>query len=201
MKALCRGWRTAFGLADLPIHYVQLPGSGAGANWPQLREEQRVSEQLPTSGMVVTIDLEGEGIHPWNKFDVGERLARLAFAAEPGIQAHVPSSGPRYASMVRGSDSIVVQFTACSDLWLGRKRGTDAPLRLGTGRVPGFEVELASGEWQTVDATIDGRSVRLTGAGIEEARAVRFAWAVTPAQEFLYDDSLLPTSPMAVSLQ
>lgn len=200
MQALREGWRTAFGQADLPIHYVQLPGSGAGENWPALREEQRVSEQLPTSGMVVTIDLEGAGIHPWNKFDVGERLARLALDDEPTDQARMPRSGPTFASMVRGADSVVLQFHSCSDLWLGRKPGTDAPMPLGTRQVPGFEVRLASGNWQAVDATIDGRNVRLTGAGIVEAHAVRFAWSSTPALESLYDDSMLPASPMEVIL-
>ncbi|MBL8891592.1 MAG: hypothetical protein JNL67_16550 [Planctomycetaceae bacterium] len=201
MHALRRGWRTAFGQADLPIHYVQLPGSGAGANWPMLREEQRVSQDLPTSGMVVTIDLEGDGIHPWNKFDVGDRLARLALYDEPNVKARVPRSGPTYTSMVRLDDSILIQFDGCSDLWIGCKSGTDAPMRLGTDEVPGFEVRLGSGEWKAVEAKVGKASVRLTGDGVLEAKAIRYAWSPTPPGTFVYDDSLLPASPMEIKLQ
>lgn len=201
MDALRDGWRNAFSQSELQVHYVQLPGSGAGPNWPQLREEQRVAEQRPLSGMVVTIDLEGEGIHPWNKFDVGERLARIALAEEPSDETRLPSSGPRFASVVREEDAIVVHFDCCSGLWIGRKSGTDSPMPLRTRSIVGFEIQLPSGQWQAADATLDGTSVRVTGDGIADAKAVRYAWSPTPTLESLYDDSMLPASPLLAPVE
>ena len=53
------------------------------------------SADLPHAGMVVTIDIDGDGIHPANKIDVGKRLALWALANDYGRP--IASSGPRYA--------------------------------------------------------------------------------------------------------
>jgi sialate O-acetylesterase len=47
-----------------------IPGSGARDGWPYLREQQRLSANLPHTGMVVTIDLLDGDLHPPNKIDV-----------------------------------------------------------------------------------------------------------------------------------
>lgn len=72
MRDLISGWRNAFGEENLPFYFVQLPGSGARAGWPHLREQQRLAADLPHTGMVVTVDLLDGDIHPPNKIDVGE---------------------------------------------------------------------------------------------------------------------------------
>ena len=84
MRALITGWREAWKQPELPFYFVQLPGSGAGEGWPFLREEQRLSLDVPRTGMVVTVDIAGDDIHPVNKIDVGERLARWPLARDYG---------------------------------------------------------------------------------------------------------------------
>ena len=98
MRALIKGWRAALGNDDLSVYFVQLPGSGANTHWPYLREEQRRAADLPGTGIVVTADIEGGDIHPPNKVDVGQRLARWALAKDYGKPAIVASPRPRAPS-------------------------------------------------------------------------------------------------------
>jgi sialate O-acetylesterase len=92
MRALITGWRSALGDEQMPVYFVQLPGSGARDGWPYLREQQRLATDLPHTGMVVTVDIDAADIHPANKIDVGHRLALWALANDYGKQ--IAFSGP-----------------------------------------------------------------------------------------------------------
>jgi sialate O-acetylesterase len=94
MRALITGWRQALRNEEMPVYFVQLPGSGARDGWPYLREQQRLAADLPHTGMVVTVDIDGTDIHPPNKIDVGRRLARWALAKDFGKQ--IAFSGPMF---------------------------------------------------------------------------------------------------------
>jgi len=96
-------WRTEWKQGDFPFYWVQLadfkpeqplPGD---SDWAELRESQtKTQTAIKNSGQAVIIDIgEGKDIHPKNKRDVAERLARLALVndygfetpgAQPGIQ-------------------------------------------------------------------------------------------------------------------
>ena len=93
MRALADGWRTTWQQPELPLYFVQLPAfKDEATGWVRLREEQRRSLSIPHSGMAVTIDLRDTDIHPANKLDVGDRLARWALAKTYGQK--IPFSGP-----------------------------------------------------------------------------------------------------------
>ena len=85
-------WREAWKQGDFPFYLVQLadfmaekpePGDSA---WAELREAQTMTQdKLPNTGQAVIIDIgEAADIHPRNKLEVAERLARLALANDYG---------------------------------------------------------------------------------------------------------------------
>ncbi|HYF37118.1 MAG TPA: sialate O-acetylesterase, partial [Prosthecobacter sp.] len=81
-------WREEWKQGDFPFYWVQLadfkqhtlqPGD---SDWAELRDAQtKTMGKLPNTGQCVITDLgEGDDIHPKNKQDVAERLARWALA-------------------------------------------------------------------------------------------------------------------------
>lgn len=194
MRALITGWRTAFGNHDMPIYFVQLPGSGAGPGWPYLREQQRLAANLPHTGMVVTIDLEGAGIHPANKIDVGHRLAAWALAHDYGKP--VPYSGPMFDRQEIQGNSIVVHFKhADTGLMIATKLGLDAPRESPDLALSHFEIADASGVWHPATAQIDGTTVVVTSNTGVAPIAVRYAYTVSPINCNLYAQTGLPAAP------
>ena len=194
MRALVRGWRRALGDDSLPFLYVQLPGSGAGAGWPYLREQQRLAADEPQVGMVVTIDLEGEGIHPPNKVDVGRRLAAWALATT--VDPDIPHAGPMMDTYeIRGREVVVWFRQAESGLMTATKSGLEPPRE--TPGVPPALCEVADGEgrWHAAVARIDGDTMVVSSDAVAEPVAARYAYDVTPAGCNLYNRAGLPASP------
>jgi sialate O-acetylesterase len=198
MRALVRGWRLAFDDQALPFFYVQLPGSGAGEGWPYLREQQRLAGDEPGVGMVVTVDLQGEGIHPPNKVDVGRRLAAWALAEVHGQE--VPAKGPSVASHeIRGREVVVRFADAEGGLITATKRGLEPP-RETPGMAPAlFEVADRAGRWHAATARIAGDAVIVTSDAVAEPVAARYAYAVTPQGCNLYSRAGLPASPFCTN--
>ncbi|MCA9086463.1 MAG: hypothetical protein KDA81_20545, partial [Planctomycetaceae bacterium] len=186
--------RQAFGNEKLPVYFVQLPGSGAGEGWPYLREQQRLAADLPHTGMVVTVDLDGAGIHPPNKIDVGERLARWALAKNSGRS--VPFSGPMFERQEVQDDKIILHFShAESGLMVADKDGLAEPRETPQSELAYFEVTDPSGKWQPAKAKIDGKKVVVTSDQVASPIAVRYAYAVNPENCNLYNRDGLPSSP------
>jgi sialate O-acetylesterase len=79
LTALINSWRKYWG--DVPfiqtqIAYYALTGGG---DWDLLREQQKLCLALPKTGLALAYDLgEYNDLHPQNKRDIGERLARIA---------------------------------------------------------------------------------------------------------------------------
>jgi sialate O-acetylesterase len=194
MRALITGWRTELGNDALPFYFVQLPGSGARASWPYLREQQRLSLGLPHSGMAVTIDLFHEDIHPPNKFDVGGRLARLALADEYGRK--VPHNGPLFERAEIADGRAVVFFAhAESGLMTASKDGLAEPKEEQAILLTHFELADQEGTWHPADATIDGAKVIVRNERLSRPAAVRYAYAINPQQCRLYNRDGLPAAP------
>jgi sialate O-acetylesterase len=194
MRALINGWRQALGNEKLPVYFVQLPGSGAGAGWPYMREQQRLATDLPHTGMVVTIDIDGQGIHPANKIDVGQRLARWALAKDYAKQ--IAFGGPLFDRQEIQGGKIVLHFRyAESGLMVADKDGLAEPRETLDGELAHFEVTDKSGEWQPAVAKIEGKTVVVTSPEISAPIAVRYAYAVTPGNCNLYNRDGLPASP------
>jgi len=83
---------------ELPFYFVQLSSIDTlkykGQLWPQFRDEQRkMLSLIPNSGMAVCSDIGFKNdVHPTNKKDVGERLAR--WALNKTYHKNIIPSGP-----------------------------------------------------------------------------------------------------------
>jgi len=117
MDALVSGWRKAWGI-NFPFYFVQLAAfmgpneDPAGRDgWAVCRETQCLAlRAIPKTGMAVATDVgEENDIHPKNKFDVGERLARWALRDVYGNNKIVVS-GPLYKAMKVEADKIRISF-------------------------------------------------------------------------------------------
>jgi sialate O-acetylesterase len=194
MRALITAWRKALGNDELPVYIVQLPGSGARAGWPYLREQQRLSTDLPHTELVVTIDLLDKDIHPPNKLDVGERLARWALAKEYGKTTSF--SGPLFQRVETADGQATIHFAyAESGLMVAKKDGLAAPIESPQTKLSHFELADTTGRWHPAEAKIMGRTVVVSSAKPLQVVAVRYAYAVDPQHCHLYNRDGLPASP------
>ena len=98
--ALIAEWRKQWNNPNLPFYYVQLAPykyTETGQSYA-LREAQQMSLAVPNTGMAVILDIENEdNIHPKNKHDVGDRLARWALAKT--YDRDIVYSGPKFSQM------------------------------------------------------------------------------------------------------
>jgi sialate O-acetylesterase len=202
LRALVRDWRRLFGDADLPFYVVQLPGyrepsdaPAGGDAWAHLRESQRRCLTLPRTGLAVTIDIgEADDIHPRNKFDVGDRLARLALADAYGKK--VERSGPLFRGLkVDGSKAVVEFDHVGTGLMVGRKDGRTPVEEVREGKLARFAVAGRDKKWYWADAAIVGGTVVCTHPDVPAPVAVRYAFSTNPAGANLYNRDGLPASP------
>ena len=79
LPLLISDWRKRWGY-DFPFAWAQLPNfSGAGRDWPTVREGMLKTLALPNTGMGINIDIgDSKNIHPKNKQEVGRRLSLWA---------------------------------------------------------------------------------------------------------------------------
>jgi len=201
MRALVEGWRSTWGQPELPFYFVQLPAFNDEAKgWVRLREEQRLSLDIPHTGMVVTIDLRDTDIHPANKLDVGKRLAYWALADTYAKKG--PQSGPLFRSATVDGSSIRVEFEHIDGgLMVARKEGLARPIPTPDVALAHFELADEAGKWHPAQATIDGTCIRVHSSVVTVPCAVRYACSGAPANANLYNQAGLPASPFCSDLR
>jgi sialate O-acetylesterase len=133
-STMIQDWRTAFRVPMAPFGFVQLSTikyGNTGLYYPQLRWHQtadlgsvpnNVLENVYMSVAVDTYD-EPNGIHPWYKQIVADRLAVAGLRVAYGL-TNYPAEGPVVKSVVRSPDSLVLTF--------------DQPITLNTAELSGF---------------------------------------------------------------
>lgn len=121
MQALIQGWRAAWNLPEAPFYYVQLaphlyssreiPNPFSDQALPLFWEAQTKALAIPHTGMAVITDTVANlgDIHPTNKKDVGDRLARLALCRSYGMR-EVVDSGPVYQEMRIQGSRVALKF-------------------------------------------------------------------------------------------
>ena len=197
MRALIRGWRGVWGRKDLPVYFVQLPQWSSYA-WTWMREEQRRALDVPGTGMAVTIDLDyANDIHPPNKIDVGERLARWPLAKVYSREVSV--SGPLYRGVSIRDGTVTVTFDhAGSGLMAGRLGGVMKLTESGDGVLNGFALAGKDGAWHEAVAKIEGQAVVVSSKLVKDPVVVRYACypaASAGLSGNLYNRDGLPASP------
>ncbi len=187
---MINSWRDAWKQGDFSFYWVQLADflpentEPMESAWAELREAQTMTQSLPNTGQAVIIDIgEGDDIHPKNKEDVGERLARLALAKDYHIA--IAHRSPEFKSMEREGKQMVITFDY-----------TDSGLKafdLRNNKVTGFTIagsdkKFVNAKAEIITATKDGKKiprhlwnkVRVSSDLVAEPVAVRYAWANNP---------------------
>lgn len=194
MTALVQGWRNAFG-RDLSFYYVQIAPHlyhvvrQATVVSPELEpllwEAQTASLRLPKTGMVVTTDLVDDlmDIHPRNKKEVGERLARWALARDYG-HSEIEVSGPLYHGMTVEGGKAMLSF---DHLGGGLAASDGKPLSW-------FTIAGADGKFYPATAEVVGDRLAVSSPAVRAPAIVHFAWD-EGAQPNFVNKAGLPASP------
>ena len=145
-------------------------------------EHQADVLKVPNTAMAVTIDIgDKKNVHPKDKQDVGDRLARIARAKVYGER--IEWSGPTVASVKVEGASVRVTFSHADGL---TAKGGDPRT---------FEVAGADGTFVPATARIDGATVVVSSPTVPQPTAVRYAWNRWPEGCNLYNGAGLPAAP------
>ena len=191
LPLMINDWRKRWG-DEFSFYFMQLanyraPSTAPGTPdaWALLQDRMRhVLETTPKTGMAIINDIgEANDIHPKNKKDPGERLARWALAKDYGKE--LIYSGPLFKSSAVKDGAIRVTFDQAGD---GLKSRDGGPLKR-------FEIAGADKVWKWADAKIDGKdSVIVSSAEVKQPAVVRYAWASNPEGSNLVNSDGLPAS-------
>lgn len=184
-------WRKEWNQGDFPFYWVQLadfmaetptPGDSA---WAELRESQtKTQNAVKNGGQAVIIDLgESNDIHPRNKRDVAERLARWALVKDYGFK--LPYRSPEFKSIAINGNKAAVTL----DTFGGTLRTIDV------SEVKGFAICGEDQKWVWATAKITGKdTLEVSAPTVAKPVAVRYAWANNPVCNLLTTDGL-PVTP------
>ena len=182
-RTMIEDWRRQWGVGDFPFLYVQIANfkSTSLEDWATLREQQLRTLELCNTAMAVTIDIGNPvDVHPTNKVDVGNRLARAARALSYGEA--IEYSGPLFRQATPEGNAIRVWFNHAKEL------------TTKTGELTGFEVAGADGKFVAATSRIDGVTLMVSSAEVAEPVFVRYGWANSPDCN-LFNGEGLPASP------
>jgi hypothetical protein len=218
LEALANGWRSAWGMPDMPFYFTQMQVYGGAPNPDDLGMAEVSQAQLmffknnrKNTGMVVQIDLNPAApgnIHYQNKLHPGMRLARWALARDYGKD--IPYTGPIYAGYEIKGNEVVVSFekdSLCGGLMIGSKgeekdfREPDKyvePARPTPGeKLNHFRLCGKDRRWHAAEARIAGDTVVVTSREVPEPAGVQYAYMAAPLHANLYNQAGLPASPFA----
>jgi sialate O-acetylesterase len=187
-------WREQWGQGDFPFYWVQLADfmaektdamQATTSQWAELRESQtKTQNAIKNGGQAVIIDIgEGKDIHPKNKRDVGERLARWALAKDYGKQLIYRS--PEYKSMVVKGNAVTITL----DTFGSSLQAFD------TQELKGLVICGEDKQWQWAEGKISGpNTITVSSPKVAKPVAVRYAWADNPVCN-LFNKEWLPVTP------
>ena len=166
---LIKNWRQEWGQADLPFYFVQIaPFHYRDKPLPValLREAQFQTLAVPNTAMVVTMDIgDPTNIHPKPKKPVGRRLAMVALAKDYG-RTDIVYSGPTYAGYEVEANQVRLRFT---HLGGGLASRDGKPLSH-------FTIAGKDQVFYQANAEIDGQTILVQSAEVDQPVTVRFAW-------------------------
>jgi sialate O-acetylesterase len=142
---------------------------------------------VPNGGQAVIVDIgEGKDIHPRNKRDVAERLARWALAKDYGFADLPHRSADLKEATFQGNKATVTLNTY----------GAGPLMTFDVNNVLGFAICGADQQWQWAEAKIVGADkIEVTSAKVAKPVAVRYAWADNPKVNLYTANHNLPVTP------
>ncbi|MEZ5041687.1 MAG: sialate O-acetylesterase [Saprospiraceae bacterium] len=190
--AMIQSWRNKWG-KEFPFYFTQLaPYRYSGKDnveSAELRNAQNQTLSLPKTGQAVTLDIGSlETIHPPNKKEVGERLARWALAKDYK-QKWVAFSGPVCTAAKLNGNKINLDFTIGAKSLVANKSGLKE-----------FELVFADGSTKEVSAIIEGNQIILENQTGQKPKAVRYAWK-NGSEASLFNSAGLPASTFYMGIK
>ncbi len=177
--AMITDWRRHWGQGDFPFYFVRLAPFGYGGDRGELaaiREAQSAALDLPNTGMAVTLDIGNPSdIHPRNKQDVGDRLARIALARDYGVDLEY--WGPTYRALLVVGDTVRCHFDHAQGLH-------------AEGRPAHFTVAGEDHVFHPAQARIEGETVLVRSDEVPSPVAVRYCWGATDQGNLFNGDGL-----------
>jgi sialate O-acetylesterase len=201
-RAMISNWRDWFRNPELPFYFVQLASwqlphdrADDADGWALFRDAQRRCLSIPGTGMAVATDIgDSQDIHPKNKFDVGERLARWALNRNYDMAVEV--SGPLFRELtIEGSVARISFHNTGRGLMIAEKSGRRGAEETRGSQLQRFAIAGSDRQWHWAEATIDGDTVKCTHPAVKSPVAVRYACSMNPAGANLYNRDGLPASP------
>lgn len=194
LALLVASWRAAFRDPDLPFIVAQLPEYETGScpydwqdqgPWEVLRAAQAaVAAAVPGVHLAVTLGLgERRDIHPRDKWQVGQRMARAALANVHGRA--VAWSGPRVRAVERDGGRWILALADCG-----------SGVATIDGQAPaGFLVAGADRRFVPAQAEILAPDrIAVWAPAVPAPQALRYAWDDDPAFNVVCADGL-PMAP------
>lgn len=179
---MIKSWRSKWNEGTFPFYYVQIAPFEYGdqTNSAELREAQFETMSVPNTGMAVTMDIgESYNIHPADKQDVGDRLARWALAKN--YDRDVVYSGPLYQSMTVHGNEIILNFTH-----------TDGGLMLQGDGSENFQIAGDDHQFHNALAQVQGNTVVVSSPNVDHPVAVKYTWS-NIASGTLFNKAGLPS--------
>lgn len=174
---MIHSWRETWNqkAKDFPFYFVEIAPYQYGKRDPsragalsELREAQTLAMQwVANTGMAGTIDIGNTtNIHPTNKLDVGNRLARWALVKDYG--KNMEYIGPLYDKMTKEDGKIRIELTHANGL------------KTSDGEAPTcFTIAGRNKKFVPAQAKIENGGITVWSDAIKRPVAVRFAWNET----------------------
>jgi sialate O-acetylesterase len=146
---------------------------------------------IPNIGMAITIDIgDPNDIHPGNKYDVGQRLARLALHHTYNRQDICPSGPLPIKAVLNGNRTLLSWEWVCDGL---KTRDSD-------DTVLAFELAGADGIFHPATAKIiSSDTVEVFCATVMNPVQLRYAYDANPAVNLVNSENL-PASPCVLRI-
>ncbi len=189
LKLLIKDWQKQWN-SNLSFYYVQLASYGdrKRTGWVTIQNKMRLLLHDPEMaesniGMAVINDIgHPTNIHPQNKHDVGQRLARWALHQDYGFKDTLVS-GPLYRSNNISNNTLEIIFDHAKGL------------KTSDNKAPGaFELLDANNNWLPATAKIKDNTIILQNKKIKHPTKARYAWDTLAAGANLTNAENLPTS-------
>lgn len=193
MATMVADWRRRWG-HEFPFFYVQMPARKSDASLLSMWQAQtRALSKIPSSGMIVCNDISEPGtryeVHPRDKKNVGERLARLALHRTYGVKGIIDAS-PMMQAVTRDGSRVVVTFSTPGDGMKTRdgKAGNS------------WEIAGADGRFVPASAEVSGDKVIVSAPGVSQPASVRLGWK-PDSNCNLINSAGLPALPFTATIQ
>lgn len=189
LPAMIEDWRRLWQSPDLPFYFVQIANYGPLSEAveesasAEVRESQFLSRSVPNTGMACTIDIgDPDDIHPLNKRDAGERLARHALKNQYG-QTSLVADGPIYRRHVRKGNRLLLTFENAGGL-----------ITRDGGAPTAFDIAAEDGPFQRAKAMLKKGKIILWHPEVKKPAHIRYAWGEAPEVN-LFNGEGLPAYP------